>query len=218
MMGEKPDYSRVENKSKYILACDERGTMYLNSSRNARCFGGFIFPNLKINHLIQQWKHIKQVLCDSDRVELKWSHFFSGPHLKKGSPLPDEDEDFQRGLAVIALQEIFTKCDYLTMVNVVVKKKEAFDKHKELLYFLQDDGRYRLKNEIFYGGIFAFFIRYIANTNGIGEIWMDQLSSQSEEDKVQESWEKTRENEGIRKRHLDWYKAGLRIEPKIHFF
>lgn len=206
------------DKNKYILACDERGTMYLNSSRNIRCFGGFIFPLIQENHLIKQWKLVKQALCNSENVELKWSHFFSGPHLRKGNPLPDEDEDFRKLLAVVALKKLFTECDYLSMINVVVKKKEAFEKYGELFYTLQDDGRYRLKKVVFYGGVLTSFIRYIYQTNGTGEIWMDQLGSRSEEEKVQEHWENIRENQGTKNKHPELYEAQLKIEPKIKFF
>lgn len=206
------------DRNKYILACDERGTMYLDSSRNVRCFGGFIFPLVKENHLVQQWKLVKQALCNSENVELKWSHFFSGPHLRKGSPLPDKDEDIRRLLAVVALKKLFDECDYITMINVVVRKEEAFKRHKDHYYTLQDNGRYRLIEAPFYGGVLTTFTRYIYQSNGSGEIWMDQLGSRSEEEKVQEYWKNTRENQGTRDRHPKLSEAQLRIEPKIKFF
>jgi len=191
--------------TKYILACDERGTIHRNSKSQSWVYGGFIFRLKDKDSIINKWNFIKYSLCRSSDVEMKWSHFF---YKTEESPL-------QKGLNIEesllwALDQIFTTGIKLIPVNTRTVKnnlcKEGFRTTTK--------GNQVIDYEILSVAVYAQFALFLKINPGIGEMWFDQLGSETEQDRKQKAWIELRDNnpdKNIRR-------MMKRISPTIKFF
>jgi hypothetical protein len=76
------------DEMRYIFACDEHGNTGWPRGTKKFVFGGFAIEQGAIQGAISKWDEIKLHLCGTNRVELKWKHFFQYPHQnRENNPL-----------------------------------------------------------------------------------------------------------------------------------
>lgn len=190
--------------TKYILACDERGTIYRNSKSQSWVYGGFIFRLKEKDILVNRWNSIKYSLCGSSDVEMKWSNFF---YKTDESPLQKELD--LEGSLIWALDQIFTTEIKIVPVNMRAVKSEL----SEECFRTTLKGNQAIDYEILSVAIYGQFALFLNIFPGIGEMWFDQLGSDTEQDRKQKAWIELRNNNSNKnnKRMLK------RILPTIKF-
>ncbi len=190
--------------TKYILACDERGTIFRNSKSQTWVYGGFIFKLKNRDILVNKWNFIKDSLCGSSDVEMKWSHFF---YKTEESPLK-KDIDIEKSL-IWALDQIFTTEAKIIPVNIRAVKNEL----SEVCFRTTPKGNQVLDYEILSVAIYGQFALFLNIFPGIGEMWFDQLGSETEQDRKQKAWIELRNNND----NKDNQRMIKRILPTIKF-
>ena len=171
--------------TKYILACDERGTIYRNSKSQSWVYGGFIFRLKDKDILVNRWNSIKYSLCGSSDVEMKWSNFF---YKTEESPLQKE-LDLEESL-FWALDQIFSTGINIVPVNMRAVKNELCEE----CFRTTLKGNQVIDYEILSVAIYGQFAMFLNIFPGIGEMWFDQLGSDTEQDRKQKAWIELRNN------------------------
>ena len=130
----------------YILACDERGTVFRFSRSQSWVYGGFIFELENRNILISTWKSIKETLCQNPNQELKWSHFFVD---SADNPLSNKN-NIENQISW-ALQTMFDSKCIVTPISVRVAK----DKASEVCFKTTSKGNQVVDYEVLSVAIYA---------------------------------------------------------------
>lgn len=205
-------YLQMKMQQRYILVCDERGTIRWPSRTKTWALGGFIIPWEKQGRLISVWNAIKLRLCGDKTVELKWSHFFEGKHQERmTNPLLSNNPQEWRKQAKWALSTLFTMKDVLPLTSYVRKDVVSDDAFK-----ITKSGKKILNIDVLWVTITGQFALFLKEHNGIGEIWFDQLGSRSEEARKVESWKNLLEaTQALNPRYQEWVQ---RISPNLKFF
>ncbi len=188
----------------YIMACDERGSIYRFSRTQSWIYGGFIFDIKNRMKISNRWDFIKKELCGSFDKELKWSHFFI---INKENPLKTSRNT--KDDLCWALEILFKEKLIITPISTRVPK----DRASEVCYKTTKKGNQVLDYEVISVGVFSQFALFLKITKGIGEMWFDQLGSKKEQSRKQKSWDTLRKNIPTQ------YKEEIfRIKPEIKFF
>jgi hypothetical protein len=197
---------------KYIFVCDERGTTRWPSSSKTWALGGFVIELRNRKALISAWEKIKQQLCGDEDCELKWSHFFPGPHQDRvDNPLLSKDPQEWRRQAIWAISELFSVTELLP-INTRVRKDRASND----AFLTIEDGKRVLDINYPWSSVLLQFAIFLQRRNARGEVWFDQLGSRQEEARKQADWDRLRngpwpvapENQAIARR----------IAPTLKFF
>jgi Protein of unknown function (DUF3800) len=197
----------------YVLACDERGSRSWNSTTRTFAVGGIATSLDRRDEIANAWDNIKQQLCGTTDVELKWSHFFPGFHQRKGgNPLGERSPSRWRQLARWALEELFTKTDLFPITAVVQKDRASQD------FFSRPTSKgSRIVNiDLVLAGLLGQYALYLEEQSAIGgEIWFDQQGSLKEEERIQVEFRQLFANSS----KLPAKIRGVleRVDPKITF-
>ncbi len=191
--------------TKYILACDERGTINRNSKSQSWVYGGFVFRLKDRDSLVDRWNSVKYTLCGSSEVEMKWSNFF---YKTEESPLK-KDINLDESL-FWALDQMFDTEVKIYPINTRIVKNKLC----EVSFRTTSKGTQVLDYEILSVAIYGQFALFLRLFPGIGEMWFDQLGSKTEQDRKQKDWIELR-NHNINKKNQRMTK---RILPTIRFF
>jgi hypothetical protein len=201
--------------TKWILVCDERGTIQWPSATKTWALGGFIIDSRRQHVVVSAWAGIKRALCGDASPELKWSHFFPGRHQERATnPLISDDAAQWREQASWAIGKLF-EVPGVVPITTYVRKDEASD-----ATFKKADGtstsEYRLLDiGTLYVGPIGQFALFLMHHPGKGEIWFDKLGSEAEEQRRQDSWRELRDGEW--KVNPENQKLLKRISPQIKF-
>jgi hypothetical protein len=168
----------------YILACDERGTTRWPSRSKTWALGGLVFEERERQELVSIWNRIKIELCENDKTELKWSHFFPGRHQERmKNPLIETDPTKWRKQAIWALNELFKNTKSLP-ISTYIRKNEAADD----AFRTTSDNRKVLDIDVIWVGVLGQFALFLNEKTATGEIWFDNLGSQKEQNRKQKEW------------------------------
>lgn len=190
-------------KCKYILACDEHGSIFRFTNSKSWIYGGIIFKDRDKHTLTYQWNEIKERLCGNSKIELKWKHFFV---QEKDNPLLSQ-ENIDEQLSW-ALNAIFKFNYIITPVSIRVPKDRASD----LCYRTSARENQVLDCEVLSVALYGQFATFLKKVEGNGEIWFDQLGSLKEQARRQTDWETLRDTDEVLNIIL------RRIESRIKFF
>jgi hypothetical protein len=199
--------------NRYVLVCDERGSIAWPSRKRTFTIGGFAAKESHRLQLIETWNEIKDTLCGNSVVELKWSHFFPGNHQKNNpSPLLSNNPTEWRTQALWALDRFFENTDVFPITVIVQKDKTA-----STLFDIKPSGKQVLSIFQLTGAIVGQFALYLQEHDGdYGEIWFDQLSSRKEEERLKAKFQKLFGNlSGVKP---EFQPIIRRINPEIKFF
>lgn len=167
--------------TKHILVCDERGTTGFSSKSNTFTIGGFAAIESVRPYLVSTWDRIKTKLCGTKNVELKWSHFFPGPHQQAYNPLLSSNPTQWREQALWALNEIFDDVHIFPITTIVRK-----DKVKGSDLIVTRSGKDYLDEHRIFAVTIGQFATYLKDHKGKhGEIWFDKKGSAKEEQRWQ---------------------------------
>ena len=109
---------------KCILACDDHGNNNWSSRSRTFTIGGFAVASTDRSNMVSAWDGIKTSLCGNSSVELKWSHFFPGPHQSNiQNPLIETDDSKWSDLASWALEVLFDSSSAFPICTVIRKDK-----------------------------------------------------------------------------------------------
>ncbi len=165
----------------YIFAVDERGVTRWPSRTNTYAIGGFVVQREKLQEAIVAWLDIKYELCGDRNCELKWSHFFDGPHQRRTvNPLSAKSPDLWREQAEWALQELFSAAHIFPITALTIKNEASSALFKTLA-----DGRQIIDSGLLWESVVSQFALYLEEHKGHGEIWVDHLGSPKEENRRQ---------------------------------
>jgi hypothetical protein len=166
-----------------VLACDDRGTTNPYSGSNTYAIGGFASHISQHPRLIRAWRAVKEELCGSSEVELKWSHFFPGAHqVNSHNPLLSENSDAWRSQAIWALGRIFSQTAAFPITTVVRK-----DSLNEGMLGKTPKGKTVIDIGLVFAAVQGQFALYLKQHRlPKGQIWFDQLGSMAEQERFQE--------------------------------
>lgn len=175
--------------------------------------GGLIVSSLERHVVVSAWESTKEQLCGSRECELKWSHFFPGPHQDRGhNPLLSSNPKKWRQQAKWALSILFDSSKILPVTTVVRKDKASND----IFMIEKESGRKILDVNTLWVGVIGQYALFLKQRNAFGEIWFDQLGSRKEEARKQAAWERLRnEKWPIESSHQETLH---RISPQLKFF
>lgn len=189
----------------YIMACDERGSIYRFSKSQSWVYGGLIFKKKHRKALIRVWNSIKTELCGDPDIELKWSHFFTN---NPDNPLLNLNN--RENQISWALETVFEKKHIITPISTRVPKDRASD----ICYKVSPKGKQVLDYEVLSVPVYGQFCRFLKIVNGFGEMWFDQLGSIQEQERKQTDWLNLRDNNS----NLEYRRMMRKIKPQIKFF
>ncbi len=206
----------VRVRQGYLLVCDDRGTRRWPSTSSSWCIGGYVVPYWKSTQRIRTWKRVKSELTSDPSSELKWSHFFAGPHQDGiQNPLVSEDPVEWREQAKWALDQL-TGVEGLIPMNTLVRKDEASDELFEDFWDMSARRNYRvLDADTLWVPILASLALFLRQTGSVAEVWFDQMGSQAEHQRRQTSWQELRDGEW--KVNPDNQKLMKAISPELRF-
>lgn len=200
----------------YILACDERGTRNWPSSSSTWAFGGYIIAKSRLEHVEKSWKDIKLQLCGNAEVELKWSHFFPGTHQDIDNPLLSTNPREWKKQLFLALDKLCS-LESFTPVTVISRKSLISEDEYDFYFEKSPKGNLLLRDGFLIYGVFGLFGLFLKVTNGKGEIWIDQLGSEKQQQRVQKNWENVQSSNALKKHSPENYKTNQRISRNIRF-
>lgn len=197
-----------------VLACDDRGTINPISGSNTYALGGFASVLDQHSLLLASWSSVKQSLCGSSGVELKWSHFFPGHHQHgKSNPLISKDPSKWRTQALWALREIFGKSNAFP-ITTIVRKGNLYSS----VLTKTPKGKEVIDIALVFAALLGQFALYLKQNNlSDGEVWFDNLGSTVEQVRFQESMTaffNSLDGSAILKNNIALSK---RISPDINF-
>jgi hypothetical protein len=201
----------MSKRAYYILACDEHGTTRWPSPVKTWTLGGLVVDSRRQRKLASAWSTVKVNLCGTDLCELKWAHFFPGPHQQRSSnPLKARDPEEWRRQATWALGRLLRVSSVEPFATYVRK-----DRASATVFRITPDGRQVLQTDIFWVGVLGQFATFLQQRRAKGEVWFDQLGSRKEEARWQASWDHMRDGEWpLPEEH----RAALRrISPELLF-
>jgi hypothetical protein len=201
----------------HLLICDDRGTTRWPSNSKTWCIGGYTIPYWNVSKVVRSWNEIKRNLISDPSKELKWSHFFEGPHQEKfDNPLLSNDPSSWREQAKWVLEQL-TKIQGLVPMNTLVRKDKAsdalfidyWDKTWEKDYRVLDVGTLWVP-------ILGSLALYLRQIGSLAEVWFDRMGSRAEEERRQESWLEMRN--GVWKVKPENQRLLKAISPEMRFF
>ena len=197
-----------------VLVCDDRGTVSPISGSSAYSLGGFASLVDQHESMLESWNFVKRKLCGSIDVELKWSHFFPGHHqLGESNPLLTKDPSKWRTQALWALREIFGKSKAFPITTIVRKGKIGSS-----LLSKTPKGKEIIDIKLVFAALLGQFALYLKQNNiSNGEVWFDNLGSDVEQVRFQDSMTtffESLDNSAIPRPRIELTK---RISPNITF-
>ncbi len=175
--------------------------------------GGLIVEQTMIPRVALVWQDIKERLCGEKDVELKWSHFFAGPHQDRiTNPLKSSSPNEWRRQVLWALEALFVNASLVPITTVVRKDKAA----NAMFIDIREDGIGILDINTLWLGVIAQFAMFLEHKKAYGEIWLDQLGSRKEEARRQSDWHRLRDEEGVV--DVSYQRSLRRILPTLKFF
>ena len=180
----------------HLMICDDRGTRRWPSNSKTWCIGGYIIPYWRAGQLIRTWKSVKDELTSDPSSELKWSHFFAGPHQDRAeNPLDSDDPSIWRQQAMWALDQLVGGGG-LIPVNTRVRKDRASDELFRDFWDESEGENYRVLDiDTLWVPILGSLALYLRQTRSVAEVWFDQMGSQKEQERRQKSWLNMRDGE-----------------------
>ena len=190
----------------HLLVYDEHGNVNWKSS-SPFSIGGFAIARTQVHDLIMCWTAIKNKLCGSNDVELKWRHFFD---QAEQSPLLKYHN--ARLQADYALRHLFDVGAMFPISTLIQKERVDTDFYSRVT----KKGRKVVNTMLITAGILGQFALYLQEHHSEGgSIISDKLGSQREESRLQNDIARILEEaKGIRSnsnRLLD------KINPSVSF-
>ena len=150
-------------------------------------------------------------MCVDEQAELKWSHFFQGPHQSRGTnPLLCEDPKTWREQAAWALGKLYDQPGVLP-VTTYLRKDRASPAH----FRPGVHGGQVLRTDLLWTALFGQFAIFLDWQDASGEVWWDQLGSRKEENGRQAEWDSLRS--ATHPRSPADQRAVNRISPRLRF-
>lgn len=208
---------RVRFSRGFLLVCVDRGTTRWPSTSKTWCIGGYVIPYWKLNQLVRVWKRIKIELTSDPSAELKWSHFFSGPHQESSeNPLISKDPSAWRAQAKWTLDQL-TNVPGLVPMNTRVRKDEASDELFVDFWNEHERRNYRVLDvKTLWVPVLASLALFLRQKRSLAEVWFDRMGSRAEEEMRQASWRELRDGEWkVNPENQQLLKS---ISPEIRFF
>lgn len=201
--------------TKWILICDDRGTTRWPSRTKTWALGGIVIDSRSQQAVVSAWSSIKRQLCMDPSCELKWSHFFPGPHQERGTnPLISDDPEEWREQASWAIARLF-EVPGIVPLTMYVPKDEACDAVFKRAETMSKEEHRPLDIDTLFVGPIGQFALFLMEHGGTGEIWSDRLGSEAEERRRQHAWQELRGGEW--KVNSQSQKALKRISRQIKF-
>jgi hypothetical protein len=201
----------------YLLVCDDRGTTRWPSKSKTWCIGGYVIPYWNRYQLIEVWRSVKDELTADPSSELKWSHFFSGPHQEfSENPLISKNQIIWREQAKWALDQL-TDVTGLVPINTRVRKDQASDELFVDFWNASEHKNYRVLDiDTLWIPVLGSLALLLRQKRSLAEVWFDQMGSRSEEERRQVSWLELRDGEW--KVNLENQQMMKAISPEIRFY
>lgn len=179
--------------TKWIFICDDRGTTHWPSRTKTWALGGIVIDSRRQQAVVCAWNSIKRELCGDSSCELKWSHFFPGPHQERSTnPLISDDPPEWREQASWAIARLFEVPGTVPLA-AYIPKDEASDAAFKKADALSEKEHRLLDIETLFVGPIGQFALFLMEHGGKGEIWFDRLGSEAEERRRQNSWQQLRD-------------------------
>lgn len=171
--------------NRYIFAVDETGTPGMApGTSNSFVFGGYVARERDLSRVTTTWRRIKQEMCGTSEVELKWKHFFvdaDDPQI--GCPLLAKDPLARRTLAAQALDHLFHRAPIIPCVAVSRK-----DRASDALIVQSRKGKDKLDEEVIWVAPLGSFALFLDIRQARGKVWFDRLGSKKQEERWQADW------------------------------
>jgi len=201
---------------KYLFIADEMGTPGISAhTSNTFVFGGFVIEENEIEKGINIWRTIKRTVCDHEKAELKWKHFFVDENDSRFKiPLKIKSKKGRRQLAAFTLKCLFQQTPLKPLIAICRK-----DRATKAFIVKSRKGKDKIDYDVMWVGPIGMFSTFLALMGGKGELVFDKLSRNQERDR-QDFWSGTLQKvlnrefpKGIQKN----FQRLLAIDEKIRF-